>query len=198
LRGFSFHLRIQKFFISKLIFDIYIKSWNSRDVWHKLANYSGVSLPLFFSFSDVILPEKFVWSEDWKFNFSHGTPWTATAYNIMRKSINNTGATWLEVTIPFVNFWPNTKETNETSFFEVNQVFSVGSSSFSMNHNWIPHGVNFRLLLSVYDLFNQSNLVVFWGSIKMQVLRGNRNWTDTWDVFNFLFSNNAWVLLKSV
>jgi len=116
----------------------------------------------------------------------------------MWESINNAWASWLEVAIPLVNFWPDTKETNKASFFEVNDVFTVSCTTFSVNHNWIPEIMFLRLLLSSHNLFKNSALIIFWGSVKMQVLGGNWNWTNKWDVLNFFFSNNTWVLLKTM
>jgi hypothetical protein len=85
----------------------------------------------------VILPEELVWSEDWQFNFSNSTVRDRCSKDIMWKSINNTGASRLEVAFPFVNLWPNTKEAYKATFLEVYQVFTVGGSTFCMNHNWV-------------------------------------------------------------
>ena len=129
------YFRIKNLFILKFIFDIYIERWNSWDVWHKLTDHSCVRLPLFFAVSYVILPEEIVWSEDWQFNFRQGTKWSRCTKNIMWKSINNTRASWLEVAIPFVNFWPNTKEAYETTLLEVDNVFAIVVSLVYYKYN---------------------------------------------------------------
>jgi len=131
------YFRIKNLFILKFIFDIYIERWNSWDVRHKLTDHSCVRLPLFFAVSYVILPEELVWSKDWQFNFRQRTKWTRCTKNIMWKSINNTRASWLEAAIPFVNFWPNAQEAYEATLLEVDNVFTIGGSTFSVNYDWV-------------------------------------------------------------
>lgn len=153
LRSFSFHLWVQNFLVFKLFFNVHIESWDSRNVWHQLTDYSRIGLPFFFTFSLVILPEKVVRSEDWELNFCYGTVRAWCTQNVMRKTIYDTWTTRLKVTVPFVNLWPNTQEAYKTSFLKVNQVFSIGGSTFSVNNDWVPELINLWFFLSVHNLF---------------------------------------------
>ena len=94
--------------------------------------------------------------------------------------------------------WPNRKTWYKCSSFEFNHVFTITSTTFTMNDKRINVWITFWKLLSFYNLVLNFLLVIFRRSIEEHTLSNFCNWSNTRNISCFSFSNNTWELIHSV